>query len=90
MDTPRPHNTGEAVKVTTVRGWTFRRASAAYIDVCPPGASGVAVDCINVYDYAAGKPTIGYTRHELRREALAWFRDHDERELIEFAALARY
>jgi hypothetical protein len=85
---PPHHGAGESVLVTTIQGWTFRRASAAYIDVCPPGRSGVAVDCINVYDYAAGRPTIGYSRHELRRAGIRWLRENRDA-LVQFAALAR-
>jgi hypothetical protein len=89
MSTRHPHHgTGANVTETRIDGWTFRRASAAYVDVCPPGASGTAVDCVNVYDYQAGEPTIGYSREELRTVATEWLREHDHRERREYAAMA--
>lgn len=89
MSTPgTTHGTGANVTETRISGWTFRRVSAVYVDVCPPGASGTAVDCINVYDYEAGRPTIGYSRAELREVAARWLREHDKRERALFAELA--
>ena len=82
------HGSGANATVTTIQGWTFRRASDAYVDVCPPGASGTAVDCINVYDYEAGQPTIDRGREALRTVGLQWLRDHDDRERRECAAVA--
>ena len=65
-------------------GWTFYRASLAYIDITPPG-TGTAVEVINCWDYAEGAPEVPDTLAALRREARAWLDEinkHDEREYI--------
>lgn len=61
---------------TQIRGWLFRRVSAAYIDVYAPGNHSTAVDCINVYDYEKGEPTVEGGREALRREGRRWLREN--------------
>ena len=69
--------------MTSIRGWTFIRQSATYIDVYPPAPSGQpqttsAVDCINVFDYAKGEPRITHDRDALRREGSLWLVNNRE------------
>lgn len=75
--------------ITVIReGWKFKRVSAAYIDVSPPGSS-MAVDCINVYDYAAGKPTLELDdRKGQKRLAADWLRDNRD-DLHHYMEMAR-
>lgn len=60
----------------TVDGWRFRVASAAYVDVHPPGSSN-AVDCINTYDYEQGTTTLR-GRGSLKRLAREWLADNQD------------
>lgn len=72
----------------TRKGWKFVRVSMEYIDVFPPGAS-TAADCINVYDYASGGPSVHpENRPEHVRLAEEWLADH-EASLGEYAAISR-
>lgn len=73
-------------RTTTINGWRFRRVSAAYIDIFPPG-SRTAVDAINVYDYEASKPRIDNSAKAHRHEAEEWMQDH-EYELDDYASIA--
>lgn len=64
----------------TLDGWTFVRASAEYVNIYPP-ESNVAVDCINTYDYEAGRSTLPATVAALREAAQEWLALRTDREL---------
>lgn len=76
---------GQTVKLD---GWTFHRASLAYIDITPPG-TGTAVEVINCWDYAEGAPDVPDTIAALRREARAWLDDLDDHDAAGYAEHAR-
>lgn len=69
---------GGPYQTCTIDGWKFHRVSGSYIDVSPPGAKFVAVDCINVYDYEKGEPTlpIPAERSLFRGVCARWLRDN--------------
>lgn len=69
-------------------GWTFHRASLAYIDITPPGTR-TAVEVINCWDYAEGAPEVPDTIAALRREARAWLDDLDDHTAAHYATEAR-
>lgn len=63
---------------TRIGGWIAVYHGGEYIDVFHASKPSAAVTCINVYDYAAGEPTIPFTRNAVRKQVRAWLcRDED-------------
>lgn len=54
--------------------WHFERVSGAYIDVFYKSNPQLAVSCINVYDYAAGKP-LKLSREEFIAKCEEWIKE---------------
>lgn len=79
----------DGYQTSSIDGWRFVRVSGAYIDVYPPGSS-TAVDCINVYDYEKGEPTlpIPAARSRFRGVCRQWLVENEDN-LDDFAAMGR-
>lgn len=71
----------------SVGGWEFEWEGGAYIDVYPPGSS-VPADCINCYDYEAGRVALPYTFGNLEGAAIEWMHNNWE-DLASFAESVR-
>ena len=52
-------------------GLTFEWSGGAYVDIYATGVE-VPFEVINVYDYAAGKPSIPFTAEALKDAADTW------------------
>jgi hypothetical protein len=61
----------QVVTVSTDDGWTATYHGGPYIEVTYSGYPG-AVDCVNVWDYAADKRTIPFTPDAVAAELAKW------------------
>lgn len=64
------------------RGWIAVYCGGAYIDVFHESHPEHALDCINVYDYAEGAPTIPFERRAIAAELKEWI-DESSADVIE-------
>jgi hypothetical protein len=69
-------NTMSTLTYTDSTGTIYWWSGGAYIDVGIP--RGPAFDCINVYDYEAGKVKIPFNRKELIAHAKEWLSDNEQ------------
>lgn len=70
IETTRATGRASMTYTDETTGLTFAWSGGAYIDVTPPGYDA-PTDCVNVYDYAAGQPTIA-TLSEFETTCVEW------------------